>query len=174
MKKAVMYGAGNIGRGFIGELFSLSGYSVSFIDVNMEIIGALNERGEYVVEVLSNDSNEEILVKNVCGVNGMDADAVSTAIAECDVMATAVGVNILPRIVGNIANGLKLRWKNGNKTPLNIIICENMIDADKFFAEKFGSRTKSAEAIEKGLVLINGKTIRVKDEVTGEENIVFA
>ena len=63
MKKAVMYGAGNIGRGFIGELFSLSGYSVSFIDVNMEIIGALNERGEYVVEVLSNDNNEEVLVK---------------------------------------------------------------------------------------------------------------
>ena len=60
MKKAVMYGAGNIGRGFIGELFSLSGYSVSFIDVNKEIIGALNERGEYIVEVLSNDSNEEV------------------------------------------------------------------------------------------------------------------
>lgn len=133
--KAVMYGAGNIGRGFIGELFSLSGYSVAFIDVNKEIIGALNSRGEYTVEVLSNDSNEEILVKNVSGIDGMDADAVAKAIAECDVMATAVGVNILPRIVGNIANGLKLRWKNGNKTPLNIIICENLIDADKFLTK---------------------------------------
>ena len=132
--KAVMYGAGNIGRGFIGERFSLSGYSVAFVDVNKEIIGALNERGEYVVEVLSNDSNKEVLVKNVSGIDGMDADAVATAIAECDVMATAVGVNILPRIVGNIAKGLSLRWKNGNMTPLNIIICENLIDADKFLA----------------------------------------
>lgn len=133
--KAVMYGAGNIGRGFIGERFSLSGYSVAFIDVNKEIIGALNERGEYIVEVLSNDSNEEVVVKNVSGIDGMDADAVATAIAECDVMATAVGVNILPRIVGNIAKGLSLRWKNGNMTPLNIIICENLIDADKFLAK---------------------------------------
>ncbi len=132
--KAVMYGAGNIGRGFIGERFSISGYSVAFVDVNKEIIGALNERGEYVVEVLSNDSNEEIVVKNVSGVDGMDANAVATAIAECDVMATAVGVNILPRIVGNIAKGLSLRWKQGNMTPLNIIICENLIDADKFLA----------------------------------------
>ena len=45
--------------------------------------------------------------------------------------------------------------------------------ADKFFAEKFGSRTKASEAIEKGLVLLNGKPIRPKDEVTGEEDFSF-
>ncbi len=133
--KAVMYGAGNIGRGFIGQLFSESGYSVSFIDVNKEIINALNERGEYVVEILSNDSGEEVKVKNVSAVDGLDADAVADAIANCDVMATAVGVNILPRIVGNIANGLKKRWEIGNKAPLNIIICENLLDADKILSE---------------------------------------
>lgn len=133
--KAVMYGAGNIGRGFIGQLFSQSGYSVSFIDVNKEIITALNERGEYIVEVLSNEFNEEVAVKNVSAVDGLDADAVAEAIAGCDIMATAVGVNILPRIVGNIANGLKKRWENGNKTFFNIIICENLLNADKILAE---------------------------------------
>ncbi len=45
--------------------------------------------------------------------------------------------------------------------------------ADKFFAEKFGSRTKAAEALEKGLVLLNGKTLRPKDEVTGEDAFSF-
>ena len=38
MKKAVMYGAGNIGRGFIGQLFSLSGYEVVFLDINAKVI----------------------------------------------------------------------------------------------------------------------------------------
>ena len=135
MMKAVMYGAGNIGRGFIGQLFSQSGYSVAFIDVNKEILAALNQRGEYTVEVLSNDANREITVKNVSGVDGMDPAAIAQAIAGCDVMATAVGVNILPRIVANIANGLKKRWECGNMTPLNIIICENLIDADKYLTE---------------------------------------
>jgi len=129
--KAVMYGAGNIGRGFIGQLFSQSGCDVSFVDVNKEVINTLNNRGEYIVEVISNDSNEEVTVKNVSAVDGTDANAVAEAIASCDIMATAVGVNILPRIVGNIASGLKKRWENGNKTHLNIIICENLLNADK-------------------------------------------
>ena len=38
MKQAIMYGAGNIGRGFIGQLFHMSGYEISFIDVNMTVI----------------------------------------------------------------------------------------------------------------------------------------
>ena len=33
MKKAIMYGGGNIGRGFIGALLSRSGYEVTFVDV---------------------------------------------------------------------------------------------------------------------------------------------
>lgn len=133
--KAVMYGAGNIGRGFIGELLSESGYEVTFIDVNKDVVNALNERREYVVEILTNESNEEIVVKNVCAQDGMDADGVAKIISECDIMATAVGVNVLSRIVGNIANGIKLRFKNGNKKPLNIIICENLLNADKFLAD---------------------------------------
>lgn len=143
--KAVMYGAGNIGRGFIGQLLSESGYKVSFIDVNMQVIDALNERGEYTVEILENESNREVLVKNVCGVNGMDVDAVSEAIAQADVMATAVGVNVLPRIAGNIAKGLQKRWNGGNNSPFNIIICENLIGADAFLTQKVKENLSAEE-----------------------------
>ena len=45
MKKALMYGAGNIGRGFIGQLFHMSGYEISYIDVNMAVIDQLNTDG---------------------------------------------------------------------------------------------------------------------------------
>jgi mannitol-1-phosphate 5-dehydrogenase len=38
MRKAVMYGAGNIGRGFIGKVFSEAGYEVVFIDVVPEVV----------------------------------------------------------------------------------------------------------------------------------------
>ena len=47
MKQAVMYGAGNIGRGFIGQLFFESGYETTFIDVNMQIIDRLNKDHDF-------------------------------------------------------------------------------------------------------------------------------
>lgn len=45
--------------------------------------------------------------------------------------------------------------------------------ADKYFADRFGSRTKAAEAIEKGLVLVNGALIRTKDEIKETDVVTF-
>lgn len=129
-----MYGAGNIGRGFIGQLFSNAGYSVGFIDINKEIIARLNQDGQYPVGIVSNSGVEEVIVKNVYGVDGSDVELVSEEIAEADVMATAIGVNVLKFIAKPIALGLKKRFER-NKKPFNIIICENLIGADEFLRE---------------------------------------
>lgn len=45
--------------------------------------------------------------------------------------------------------------------------------ADKFFADKFGSRTKAKEALARGLVLRDGKPLAPTDEVTAEYSFVF-
>ena len=52
-------------------------------------------------------------------------------------------------------------------------VFENFMRADKFFADQFGSRTKSKEALEKGLVLRNGKPLSPKDTVTDADTYVF-
>ncbi len=132
MKKAVMYGAGNIGRGFIGQLFSQSGYEVVFLDVNQTIIDRLNSDRRYPVRIVTNDGYEEQFVENVRAVNATGVDSAAEEIAAADIMATAVGVNVLPHIAKTIAAGLKKRWERGNLQPLNIIICENLLDANHF------------------------------------------
>lgn len=131
MKKFIMYGAGNIGRGFIGQTFSLAGYKVGFVDINMTVIDKLNEDNEYPVNVVSNAGTEEIIVKNVYGINGADIELVSDEIASCELMATAIGVNVLKFIAKPLAKGIEKRSKLSNK-PLNIIICENLIGADEY------------------------------------------
>ena len=131
MKKAVMYGAGNIGRGFIGKVFSESGMQVVFIDVVQEVVDKLNADGQYPVKMVSNEGDKEVMVKNASAVSGLDKQAVIDEILSADIMATAVGVNILPKIAANIAAGLDARAQAG-KAPLNIIIAENLLDADKY------------------------------------------
>ena len=119
MKKAVMYGGGNIGRGFIGALLSKAGYAVTFIDVAEPVVNELKERHCHPVRYVSGDRKTDVLVENVTAVNGNDAEEAAKAIAECDIMATAVGARILKFIVPNIVKGLRLRWENGGG-PLNI------------------------------------------------------
>ncbi len=128
--KAVMYGGGNIGRGFIGALLSQSGYEVTFIDVAEPVVNELREKGTYPVRYVSSQGMEDVWIQNVTAVNGNDLEAASDAIAQCDIMATAVGARILKFIVPNIVAGLRKRWAMG-KEPLNIMICENLMDANQ-------------------------------------------
>jgi mannitol-1-phosphate 5-dehydrogenase len=127
--QAVMYGAGNIGRGFIGQLFASSGYEVAFIDVAEPVIEALNRQRRYPVRILSDSSHTDQWVEGVSAVNGRDIESAAETIAGAAVMATAVGVRVLPLIAPVIAAGIKKRFAR-TEAPLNIIICENLIDAN--------------------------------------------
>lgn len=128
--KAVIYGGGNIGRGFIGVLFSQSGYEVTFIDVAEPVVKALQEKHTYPVRYVSSEDYEDVWIKNVTAVNGNDSENASEVIANCDIMATAVGARNLKFIVPNIVAGLRKRWAMGGAN-LNIIICENLMNANK-------------------------------------------
>ena len=132
-KQAVIYGAGNIGRGFAGQLFYESGYETAFIDVNKDLINLLSEKKEYPIKFVDNESESEIIIKNVRGIDGSPENLpeVADAISKTDIMATAVGANILKFIMRPIASGINKRFSDGNFAPLNIILCENLIGADK-------------------------------------------
>lgn len=124
--KAVHFGAGNIGRGFIGAVLSEAGYHVLFSDVNEEVIEALNERGEYTVTTAA-EEKQQFTVNNVSGVNSKTNEAeLIQAIGEADVITTAVGPTILPLIAKTIAKGLTSRK---TKSFVNVIACENAIRA---------------------------------------------
>ena len=126
MKKAVHFGAGNIGRGFIGQLLHRSGYHVTFVDVNAELVNDINELGKYTIEIVS-DTPETEVIDNVSAINSKEhPEELTKAICEADLVTTAIGPNILKFIAPNIAAGLTARVQENTK-PLNIIACENMV-----------------------------------------------
>ncbi|MDN3450630.1 mannitol-1-phosphate 5-dehydrogenase [Planococcus sp. APC 3906] len=128
MKQAVHFGAGNIGRGFIGALFSESGYHVTFVDVAEEVINKLNAEKKYHVNMAQAQA-ESITIENVSGVNNMKDEAgVLEAIRHATYLTTAIGPNILPRIAPIIAKGIAARLKETDE-KLYVIACENQIGA---------------------------------------------
>ena len=144
LRYAVVYGAGNIGRGFIAPLFVRAGYEVTFIDTAENIVNALCEKGSYPVRLLSNEEDEEIWIEGINAVHGSNEQLVTDCIAKADIMATAVGVRALPFITPIMAAGFKKRFPL-NSAPLNIIVCENLIDGDKYLAELISRNLKSEE-----------------------------
>lgn len=128
MKQTVHFGAGNIGRGFIGALFSESGYHVTFVDIAESIIHSLNEQKSYKVK-LATDQHETTTVKNVAGLNNMTQEnKVIEEITGATYLTTAIGPNILPRIAPLIARGISERVYQTDE-KLYVIACENQIGA---------------------------------------------
>ena len=125
--KAIQFGAGNIGRGFIGAVLSQAGYELVFADVVEELLNQINTRKEYTVHV-SDHNSYDIQVKNVRAVNSSGPDAVAE-IADADIITTAVGLRILKFVAPSIAKGLAARKEAGIEKPLNIIACENGLRA---------------------------------------------
>ena len=128
---AVQFGAGHIGRGFLGVLLSQAGYPILFVDVVESLVELINQQGHYSIRQVNPAGKQEIIVENVSAINGAAEAAVVEAVSQATLVTTAVGPSILPLIAPAIAGGLRRRADHNQKTPLNIIACENLIDNSK-------------------------------------------
>ncbi|MCU1419819.1 MAG: mannitol-phosphate 5-dehydrogenase [Mycetocola sp.] len=125
--KAIHFGAGNIGRGFVGLLLHEAGYEVVFADVNADLIDALHEQSSYVVHEVGEGARDHT-VNNFRALNSSTkTQDVVDEIASADVVTTAVGPNILRFIAPLIARALLAR--SDDAAPLAVMACENAIGA---------------------------------------------
>ncbi|MGF4043981.1 mannitol-1-phosphate 5-dehydrogenase [Paenarthrobacter nitroguajacolicus] len=125
--KAVHFGAGNIGRGFVGLLLHEAGYEVVFADVADALISQLASASSYDVH----EVGENPAVKTVSGFRAFNSASQEAAVVEeistADVLTTAVGPHILKFVAPVIARGLAAR--PADLPPLQVMACENAINA---------------------------------------------
>ena len=133
MKKAIQFGAGNIGRGFIGAVLSEAGYHVVFADVNELVVNKINEDGKYTVAIMDTECTEQVIT-NISAVDSRSPE-LAKEIAQAQVVTTAVGLGILPRIAGALAAGIAERQAQGVTEYLNVIACENGLRASSQLKE---------------------------------------
>jgi mannitol-1-phosphate 5-dehydrogenase len=140
---AVHFGAGNIGRGFVGLLLHRAGYEVVFVDVVDALIDGLNRTPSYLVKEVGLDSREE-RVDNYRAINSRgDEPAAVAEIAAADIVTTAVGPTVLKFVAPVIAAGLRQRPDGAPR--LAVMACENAINATDALAEHIRSAAPEAE-----------------------------
>ena len=163
MKQAVIIGAGNIGRGFIGQIMSEAGFETCFVDVSEPVVNALNARHEYPLEIVRTGGSKRLTITNVHAVNGNNRDAAQRAIADCDICVTCVGAKAIRFIIPNLAGGIKLRYAE-TKRPFNLLICENLMDADKYIHSLLEPELTADELASVGLVETSvGRMVPIPD-----------
>ncbi len=140
--KAVHFGAGNIGRGFIGELLFESGFSTTFVDVVKQTIDYINENNSYEMYVIDNDYEKKVIT-NVKALSSItDEQAVVDAICDADLITTSVCVDNLDKIAPTLAKGLKERLARGG-AKVNIMACENAFYATDMLKKALADNKKA-------------------------------
>ena len=125
--KAVQFGAGNIGRGFVGLLLHEGGYEIVFSDVADALVDAINGVSEYTVHEVG-PGGVDHTVTGFRAVNSrLDPDAAAQEVASADVVTCAVGPTVLRFVAPTIVAGLTRR--SPDAAPLVIMACENAIGA---------------------------------------------
>ena len=130
--KIVIFGAGKIGRSFIGQLFSRSGFEVVFVDISKKLVDDLNREKQYRVVIKRNTGDEVLQIRNVRGVCLNDSGQVIRELASATLAALCVGQQGLPDTIPVIARALVLRKMQFGDLPLDFIIAENMRNSDQY------------------------------------------
>ncbi|KAL8767190.1 MAG: hypothetical protein Q9194_006053 [Teloschistes cf. exilis] len=125
--KAVHFGGGNIGRGFVAEKLHLAGFEVVFVDVVDSLIEQLQKTKEYTVTEIGGEGEKVNKITNYRAINSKhnEKEAVDE-IATADLVTCAVGPNILKFIAPVIGKAIDKRTAS---KPLAVIACENAIGA---------------------------------------------
>ncbi|QHC56269.1 mannitol-1-phosphate 5-dehydrogenase [Rathayibacter tanaceti] len=143
MPTAVHFGAGNIGRGFVGLILHGAGYELVFADVNSELIGRLAAADSYEVHEVGEDSATHVVDRFRAIDSAAEEEALVREIAAADIVTTAVGPNILRFVAPVIARGLAARDESAPR--LAVMACENAINATRLLQTEVAAALGSDE-----------------------------
>lgn len=126
MKKAILIGAGQTGRGFIAPILQRNGYHLVFIDKRKELIELLNEKKQYTVRYFGN-TKEPVQIKGY-EAYAIDDKAVLASLDEADLVTTSVFASNLVDLIPLLKEA---SMRRPSKSPLQIICCENGVHVKK-------------------------------------------
>ncbi|HRX11979.1 MAG TPA: hypothetical protein P5210_10040, partial [Draconibacterium sp.] len=177
-KSILVFGAGKIGRSFIGQIFGLSGFEVVFSDVDATLTDELNKQKSYRV-IIKSEVEETLIIHNVRAVSGFNRTQVVKEISNASILAVCVGKNALEKIIPVIAEGLQAKQAEHPGLPTDIIIAENMRSAGEFFRKKLSGCLPEEFPIDELVGLVEtsiGKMVPImqQEDIENDPLLIYA
>ena len=171
-KQAIIWGAGKIGRGFLGEIFQDAGYHLTFVEYDMRLVEALRQAGRYTIHKTTGKGPEEVVtVDDFDVLHTSDIDAITERIRQRGtVVAISVMQAALPAVAQALVPGVLDKAKNTPDEGLDIILCINMLHPARL-AKKVMEETMPAEAqqyLNDRVGLIESVVMRMSPDATPE------
>ncbi len=135
-QRILIWGAGRIGRGFVGDLFFSEEYDLVFVDQSQSLIDQLEDNGTYtVVRAFSETDVTRVSVSNFQALHTSQSQKIDQVVSTVDVIAVATFPKDFETVAQKIQKALLIRKQSGIDEPINIIICTNLVHAGPVFEE---------------------------------------
>ena len=133
-KKIIIWGAGRIGRGFIGDLFYRSGYKLVFVDAAQKLVDGLRERKTYRVILATKAYQIETAdISDFSILHTSEQQAIQKEIDQTDLIALAVYPQKFKSVAKDLQKFIITRRENRGEDPIDILLCTNLIHAGPKF-----------------------------------------
>ena len=168
-RNAVVFGAGKIARGFIAHLLTLSGYRITFVEKNPELVESLRRRGAYGVQILG-APEKDITITGFEVLGSDEAEEIAARVASAQVVFVSVGGPHLAEIAPRLAEGIRRAAAQGRVEPLNVILCENYFQPAKWLREMIHGELGAEDAgwFERRVGIVETMVLRSTIEPTEE------
>lgn len=145
-QKILIWGAGKIGRGFLGDLFHQAGYKLVFVDRNKQVVEALNSRPSYTVVYCGNDGKcTDVSISGYTALHMPQKDAIIEQLGECSLMAVAVPPEGFSELVEMLHMAIRQRLTANLDETLDIIFCVNTFDPAQKLRDELDARLSGDE-----------------------------
>lgn len=135
-KNIIVWGAGKIGRGFIAELFFLENFKVTFVDQSDSLINELNKNKIYhVILARSKDNITEVAINGFDAFTTSQTDEIQQRINQTSIVAIAVFPKQYEEVAFQLRNYILGRRQEKQNSPLNLLLCTNLIHAGPIFRD---------------------------------------
>jgi mannitol-1-phosphate 5-dehydrogenase len=146
--KVILFGAGALGRGYVGPAVWQAGYQLLLVDKKPDLVARLRAEGGYTLRLQRlppAQGERELWLSNYRAFFYLERQAIAAEMVQADLVLTAVFGENLPDVAETIALGVQACRAAGRERPLNCIACENMVGNSSTLGKHVQARLRGAD-----------------------------